>query len=68
MTAASTLLRGGELSAAIASAIVGIHNAQLGRRPKMATTFHRDNVIVMLMYDVMTRPRRPSLNTTRTTP
>ena len=55
MTAASTVLRGGELNAAITSAIVKIQNAQLGRGPKTATTFHKDNFfIITLMYDVMT--------------
>lgn len=55
MTAVSAVLRGGELNAAITSAIVKIHNAQLGRGPRTATTFHKDNVIVTLMYDVMTQ-------------
>lgn len=58
MTAASTKLKGGELNAAITSALVGIHNAQLGRGPKTATTFHKDNVIVTIMYDVMTQAEK----------
>jgi uncharacterized protein YbcI len=58
MTAVSAVLRGGELNAAITSAIVRIHNAQLGRGPRTATTFHKDNVIVTLMYDVMTQAEK----------
>ena len=58
MTTASTVLRGGELNAAITSAIVEIQTAQLGRGPRTATTFHKDNVIVTLMYDVMTQAEK----------
>lgn len=58
MTAQPTVLRGDELNAAITSAIVGIHNGQLGRGPRTATTFHTDNVIVTLMYDVITQAEK----------
>lgn len=51
-------LRGGELNAAITSAIVGIHNHHLGRGPRSASTFHRDNVVVTLLHEVMTRAER----------
>src|SRR3954451_23936283 len=54
MTASTSPLRGGELNAAITSAMVGIHNAHLGRGPKTASTFHQGNVVVTLMNDVMT--------------
>jgi uncharacterized protein YbcI len=47
-------LRGGELNAALTSALVGIHTAHLGRGPKAASTFHHGNVVVTLMHDVMT--------------
>lgn len=47
-------LTGGELNAAITSALVGIHNAHLGRGPKTASTFHHGNVVVTLMNEVMT--------------
>jgi uncharacterized protein YbcI len=47
-------LRGGDLNAAVTSALVGIQNRHLGRGPKSASTFHKDKVIVTLMYDVMT--------------
>jgi uncharacterized protein YbcI len=47
-------LTGGELNAAITSALVGIHNEHLGRGPKTASTFHYGNVVVTLMNEVMT--------------
>ena len=47
-------LRGGELNAALTSALVGIHNDHLGRGPKTASTFHHGNVVVTLMHEVMT--------------
>ena len=52
--AESSNLRGGELNAAVTSALVGIHNEHLGRGPRTASTFHHGNVIVTLMHDVMT--------------
>lgn len=51
-------LTGGELNAAITSALVGIHNQYLGRGPKTASTFHNGNVVVTLMHDVLTRAER----------
>lgn len=51
-------LTGGELNAAVTSALVGIHNRHLGRGPKGATTFHHGNVLVTLMYDVLTPAER----------
>jgi uncharacterized protein YbcI len=50
----SQQLRGGELNQAITSALVGIHTRYLGRGPRSASTFHHGNVIVTLMYDVLT--------------
>jgi uncharacterized protein YbcI len=47
-------LTGGELNAAITSALVGIQTKHLGRGPKTATTFHYGNVVVTLMNEVMT--------------
>lgn len=63
MTEATTPLRGGDLNAAVTSALVGIQNRYLGRGPKSASTFHKDKVIVTLMYDVMT-PAEQSLAAT----
>ena len=50
--------RGGELNAAVTSAIVGIHNHHLGRGPKTASTFHYGNVLVTVMHDVLTRAEK----------
>lgn len=58
MTVDSTLLGGGELNAAITSAVVGVHHRHLGRGPKSATTFYKDNVVVTLMHEVMTHAER----------
>jgi uncharacterized protein YbcI len=54
MTAGSQRLQGGELNAAVTSALVGIHTEHLGRGPKSASTLHHGNVLVTLMYDVLT--------------
>ena len=51
-------MTGGELNAAVTSAMVGIHTEYLGRGPKTASTFHKDNVIVTLMHEVMTPAER----------
>ena len=51
---------GGELNAAITSALVGIHTEYLGRGPKSASTFHYGRVLVTLMHDVLT-PAEKSL-------
>ena len=51
-------LRGGELNAAVTSALVGIHTQHLGRGPTTASTFHHRNVIVTLMHDVLTHAER----------
>ena len=50
----SAPLRGGELNAAVTSALVGIQNKYLGRGPKTASTFHHENVLVTLMHEVLT--------------
>jgi uncharacterized protein YbcI len=47
-------LKGGELNAAVTSALVGIHSEYLGRGPKTASTFHHGNVLVTLMHEVLT--------------
>ncbi len=58
--AAQSPPRGGELNAAITSALVGIHHTYLGRGPTSASTWHHDNVIVTLMFGVLT-PAEQSL-------
>ena len=37
-------LHGGDLNAAITSALVGIQTGYMGRGPKSASTFHKNNV------------------------
>jgi uncharacterized protein YbcI len=51
-------LTGGELNAALTSALVGIHTEYLGRGPRTASTFHHDNILVTLMHDVLTQAER----------
>ena len=55
-----TNLRGGELNAAITSAIVGIFIRHNGRGPSRASTIHADDPIVTLLHRVMT-PAEESL-------
>lgn len=54
----SERLAGGELNAAITSALVGIHNRYLGRGPKTASTFHHGNVLLTLMHEVLTHAEK----------
>ena len=51
-------LTGGELNAAITSAVVGIQNEYLGRGPKTASTIHYGNVVVTLLSGVLTQAER----------
>jgi uncharacterized protein YbcI len=60
-------LRGGELNAAVTSALVGIHTAHLGRGPKTASTFHYGNVVVTLLHGVM-NPAKKTLAATGNAP
>jgi uncharacterized protein YbcI len=59
-------LKGGELNAAITSALVGIHTRYLGRGPRSASTFHFGHVLVTLMHEVLT-PAEKSLSRTNQT-
>ena len=56
-------LQGGELNAAVTSALVGIQNEYLGRGPRSASTFYYENVLVTLMHEVLT-PAEKSLTRT----
>jgi len=58
-------LTGGEFNAAVTSALVGIHQKHLGRGPKTASTFHKNNVVVTLMHE--RPPRRRSRSVTAAT-
>jgi uncharacterized protein YbcI len=59
-------LAGGELNAAITSALVGIHNRYLGRGPKTASTFHHGNVLVTLMHELLTHAGKSLTQTGQT--
>jgi len=61
----SDRLSGGELNAAVTSALVGIHTEYLGRGPKTASTFHHDNVLVTLMHGVLTQAEKALTQTNR---
>lgn len=54
MTGSSDQPAGGELNAAITSALVGIQTDHLGRGPSSASTFHHGKVLVTLMNEVLT--------------
>lgn len=56
--ASSGHLAGGELNAAVTSALVGIQNEHLGRGPCTASTFHHETVVVTLMHGVLTQAER----------
>jgi uncharacterized protein YbcI len=58
-------LTGGELNAAITSALVGIHTEYLGRGPTNASTFHHGNVIATLMHGVLTNAEKSLAKTDR---
>jgi uncharacterized protein YbcI len=58
MADAEQRLQGGELNAAVTSALVGIHTEYLGRGPRTASTFHHGNVLVTLMHEVLTPGER----------
>ena len=51
-------LTGGELNAAITSALVGIHTEYHGRGPATASTFYHTNVVVTLMHGVLTNAEK----------
>jgi uncharacterized protein YbcI len=51
-------LVGGQLNAAISNAMVRIQREYLGRGPTKARALMRDNVIVVLMQDTLTKAER----------
>lgn len=58
-------LKGGELNAAVTSALVGIRREYLGHGPGTAWTFHHNNVIVTLMHGVLTNAEKSLARTDR---
>jgi uncharacterized protein YbcI len=61
----SRTLAGGELNAAVTSALVGIHSDYLGHGPTTASTFHHGNVVVTLMHGVLTNAEKALARTDR---
>ena len=51
-------LAGGELNAAVTSALVGIHTEYLVRGPRSAMTFHYGNVVVTLRQEALTHAEK----------
>ena len=51
-------LSGGELNAAVARMVVRYHNEHLGRGPTRARAFYRDNVVVVILQDALTKAER----------
>ncbi len=48
-------LTGGRLNAALAEAVVQIHNQYVGRGPSRGQAFFRNNVIVVVMEEALTK-------------
>ena len=51
-------LSGGELNAAVTSALVGIYRKHLGRGPSSASTYQHENAVAVIMHDVMTNAEK----------
>jgi uncharacterized protein YbcI len=51
-------LTGGELNAALSSAVVGIYRAHLGRGPRSASTLHSGDVVTVVMREVMSHAEK----------
>ncbi|MEA2363924.1 MAG: hypothetical protein QOD71_3069 [Thermoleophilaceae bacterium] len=49
---------GGDLNAAIARAVVRFHREETGRGPNKARAFYRDDVVVVVLEDLMTKAER----------
>jgi uncharacterized protein YbcI len=65
LTAERDRPKGGELNAAVTSALVGIHTEHLGRGPRSASTFHHGPVLVTLMHDVLAPAEKSLARTNR---
>lgn len=51
-------LTGGALNGALTDELVSVQTGYLGRGPTTAFTFHRGNVIVTMMHDVLTKAEK----------
>jgi uncharacterized protein YbcI len=58
-------LRGTELNDALTDELVSVQSGYLGHGPKTAFTFHRGNVIVTMMHDVLTKAEKVLAQTGR---
>ena len=48
-------LSGGRLNSALAKAVVGVHNRYVGRGPEKGHAFFRNNVVVVVMEEMLTK-------------
>jgi len=55
---AANRLRGSDLNAALTKALVGIRADHLDRGPASTIAFHRGNVVVAVMHDVLTKAEK----------
>lgn len=51
-------LTGGRLNAALADAVVQIHDQYVGRGPSKGQAFFRSNMVVVVMEDALTKAER----------
>jgi len=58
-------LSGGRLNAALADAVVQIHNRYLGRGPSKGQAFFRENVVVVVMEETLTKAERSLVESDR---
>ena len=58
MATESIILTGGELNAALSSAVVGIYRTHLGRGPRGASTLHSGDVVTVVMREVMSHAEK----------
>ena len=58
-------LTGGRLNAALAKAVVRIHNQYLGRGPARGQAFFRDNIVVVVMHETLLKAERSLIDAGR---
>lgn len=51
-------LIGGRLNAELAKAVVGVHNQYVGRGPSKGQAFYRNNVVVVILQEILTKAER----------
>lgn len=50
-----TQMTGGRLNAELAKAVVGVHNRYVGRGPSRGHAFFRNNIVVIVMEETLTK-------------